>query len=126
MFSSLRSFLDWETEPSATPPLIAVAGVRIPADGTPPHLIPLTTISDPGAKTDFLFRVPDLRSHWKTKDGRSFRDLHRLNLQQDDNIHLSRYLRQKQDLQKVLMVGSSMTPDKQQLLHLRQRYLCPE
>ncbi|KAK7986941.1 hypothetical protein PG988_001929 [Apiospora saccharicola] len=77
-------------------------------------------------KYDFLFHVPDLRSHWKTKYGWKFCDLYRLNLLQDENTDLSRYLHQKQDLQKLLMISSSKTPDEQQFLHLKQRYLCPE
>jgi hypothetical protein len=69
-FALIWSFLGWREELSPSPPLVAITGVRIPADGTPAHLIPLNTISasgDPG-RIPFPYSSPS--------------PLHRLDLQQ--------------------------------------------
>ncbi len=66
-----------------SPPPITITGVRIPADGTPVHLLSLTTISTTsvsGATGSFLLHVPDLRQYWKTERAWGYRDIRRLDL----------------------------------------------
>ncbi|PKK46983.1 hypothetical protein CI102_7911, partial [Trichoderma harzianum] len=85
MFASMWSFLGWkEEEPviQSYPP-VTIVGARIPADGTPAHLLPLTTISDSSAPDSFLLHVPDLRSYWMSEQAWRLRDLHRFHLQKD-------------------------------------------
>ncbi|KAK3933743.1 hypothetical protein QBC46DRAFT_275181 [Diplogelasinospora grovesii] len=98
MLASIWPFLGWREEPSPSPPPVTVTGVRIPADGTPAHLLSLTTISDSRATDSFLFHVPDLRRHWNTEKAWEYRDLHRLDLQQDYHIQRSHHLQQRHDL----------------------------
>ena len=123
MLASIRSFLRGrEDTPSPSPPPVTVTGVRIPADGTPAHFLPLTTTSDCGETTfGFLFHAPDLRRYWSTERAWEFRDIQRLDLLQDDHIPRSHHLRQKRDLRRLLY--SFGQPNRQELLHLRQRYL---
>ncbi|KAK3937268.1 hypothetical protein QBC46DRAFT_416608 [Diplogelasinospora grovesii] len=121
MLASIWSFLGQREEPLPSPPPVTITGVRIPADSTPAHLLPLTTISDSGGTDSFLFHVPDPRSYWDFRKAWEYRDLHRLDLQQDDHIQRSHHLRQKHDLQKLLR--SPQHHNRKQLLHLRQRYL---
>lgn len=83
MFDSIWSFLGWQTAPAQlTPPPVTITGVRFPADGTSAHLLPLTTTSVSGNVDCFLFHVPDLRQYWKTDKAWSYRDLQRIELQQ--------------------------------------------
>lgn len=122
MLASIWSFLGWKGEPPPpSPPPVTITGVRIPVDGTPAHLVSLTTISDDKSTDSFLFHVPDLRSYWNVEAAWECRDLHRLVLQQDDHIQQSHHLRQQNDLQRVLRSPQQHTS--KQLLHLRQRYL---
>lgn len=82
MLASIWSFLGWKEEPQLTPPPVTITGVRIPADGTPAHLLSLTTTSASGNVDSFLFHVPDLRQFWKTEQAWRYRDLQRLELEQ--------------------------------------------
>src|SRR6266480_3744940 len=115
MLASIWSFLGRKEEPSPSPSPVTITGVRIPADGTPAHLLSLTTISDSRSMDAFLFHVPDLRHYWNTELAWDSRDLHRLDLQQHDHIERAHYLRQKHHLQQLLRSRQ----DRQQLLHLR-------
>lgn len=121
MLASVWSFLGRREEPSPSPPPVTVTGVRIPADGTPAHLLSLTTISDNTATDSFLVHVPDLRPYWDSSIAWKRRDLQRLDLQPDAHIQPSHHLRLKHDLKRLLRHYSSLT--RQQLFHLRQRYL---
>ena len=124
MLTFIRSSLGWKEKPAPTPPPpVAITGVRIPADGTPAHLLSLTTTSAsevPG--TDgFLFHIPDVRQSWKMKQAWEFRDIQRFDLLQDAHIPLAHHFRQKRDLQRLLVSPQPRT-DREQI-HLRQRYL---
>ena len=120
MLPSIWSFLGWKEEPSPSPPPVTITGVRIPADGTPAHLLSLTTISDSRATDSFLFHVPDLRRYWHTERAWDYRDLHRLDLLEYHHVQQQRHvplehLRQMLSLQRQ--------HNHQQQHHLRQRYL---
>jgi hypothetical protein len=82
MFASIWSFLGWKEEPELTPPPVTITGVRLPADGSPAHLLSLTTTSVSDNVDIFLFHVPDLRQYWKTEKAWDYRDLQRFELQQ--------------------------------------------
>ncbi|KAL7937619.1 hypothetical protein V8C35DRAFT_184504 [Trichoderma chlorosporum] len=128
MFTSMWSLFGQRDEPPQPPPPppppVTFVGVRIPVDGSPAHLLPLTTISDSSATSAFLLHVPDLRSYWTSEDAWRLRDLHRLDLLQENHIPLSHHLRQKDDLQEVLRNFGRLSREK--LLHLRQRYTAPQ
>jgi hypothetical protein len=121
MLASIWSFLGWKEESSPDPPPVTITGVRIPADGTPAHLLSLTTIGDPRATDGFLFHVPDLRHYWNTEGGWRRRDLLRLDLQRDRHVSQLQYLQQNRHLKELL--SPWWQQNRQQLLHLRQRYL---
>ena len=122
MLASIRSILGWKEQPSViSPPSVTITGVRIPADGSPAHLLSLTTINNTKGTDSFLYHVPDLRSYWKTEQAWECKDIRRLDLQQDHHVPQHHYLQQKHDLQRLLQSYSYHTPQK--LLHLRQRYL---
>jgi hypothetical protein len=59
MFASIKSSLGWKEAPEAS--TVTILGVRVPADGTPAHLLHLTTTNDCGGGLDFLPRVPYTR-----------------------------------------------------------------
>jgi hypothetical protein len=120
MLSLIWSFFGWEEKPSPIPPPVTITGVRIPADGTSPHLLSLTTTSVPHPAGSFLFHVPDLRLYWSTKQDWQLCDLKRLDLLQDEHYPRSHHLRQKNDLERLLLPRQLTN---QQLLHLRQRHL---
>jgi hypothetical protein len=121
MFAPIWSFLGWKEELPPSPPPVTITGVRIPADGTPAHLIPLTTISASGATDEFLFHIPDLRHYWNTDRAWEYRDLHRLDLQQDHHVPQQHFLQQKHHLQQLLRIPQRF--NRQQRFHLQQRYL---
>jgi hypothetical protein len=121
MLAPLWSFLGWKKELPPSPPSVTVTGVRIPADGTPAHLVSLTTISALGAMDQFLFHIPDVRHYWNTDLAWECRDLHRLDLQQDHRIPQQHFLQQKHHLQQLLSTPHRF--NSQQHTHLRQRYL---
>ncbi|KAF2450535.1 hypothetical protein P171DRAFT_468824 [Karstenula rhodostoma CBS 690.94] len=83
MFSSISSFVKELLPQIPEAPSVTVTAARIPADGTPPHLVRLSTRSAGDDATDsFLFRIPDTRKYWITEEGSQFRDIHRLELQE--------------------------------------------
>lgn len=43
--------------------------LRIPADGTPPHLVQLNTIETRDNVDCFLFHIPDFRPYWGEREG---------------------------------------------------------
>jgi hypothetical protein len=111
MFALIWSFFIWKEEPLPSPPPVTITGVRIPADGTPAHLLSLTTTSESGATDSFLFHVPDLRQYWNTVRAWDYRDLHRLDLQQQHHLQ-QKHLQQQHHFQ--------------QRLHLLQRLHLPQ
>ena len=121
MFASIWSLLGWKEEPRPGPPPVTITGVRIPADGTPAHLLSLTTIGDPKATDSFLFHVPDLRRYWNTEQAWRRRDLLRLDLLQHDDIPRSHHLQQNHDLKQLLRPWQHHS--REQLFRLKQRYL---
>ncbi|KAK7186243.1 uncharacterized protein CC84DRAFT_1221420 [Paraphaeosphaeria sporulosa] len=83
MFSSISSFVKELLPQIPEAPRVTITAARIAADGTPPHLVRLSTRSAGDDATDsFLFRIPDVRKYWVTEDGSQFRDIHRLELQE--------------------------------------------
>ena len=66
MFAAIHSILGWKKEkevPVPSPPSVTITGVRIPADGTPAHLLSLTTTTDAEQGTDgFLSHIPTCAS----------------------------------------------------------------
>ncbi|PVH91585.1 hypothetical protein DM02DRAFT_704116 [Periconia macrospinosa] len=120
MLASLWSFFASERELPPTPPSVKIIGVRIPADGSPAHLLSLTTIGDSRAADGFLFHVPDLRAYWNTELSWRYRDILRLDLLEHDDIPRSHHLRQRHDLKNLLL---SQPKSHEQLFRLRQRYL---
>jgi hypothetical protein len=93
MFASIKLLLGWEEPPAPSP--VTILGVRIPAYGTPAHILPLTTTNDCGFLT-FLHRVPDTRRYWPGKESWAYRDLNRLDCQLDETIARSRHLQRKE------------------------------
>ncbi|KAH8820210.1 hypothetical protein F5884DRAFT_39867 [Xylogone sp. PMI_703] len=123
MLTSIWSFLGWKEKPSLSPPPVTVTGVRIPADGTPAHLLSLTTITDSRARDEILFHVPDLHQYWKTEKAWEYRDPQRLDLSQGEYVPLSQYLRQRHDLKRLLNSSPFEYINRKQMFHLQQRYL---
>lgn len=122
MLASVWSFFGLAEEPNPPPP-VTVTGVRIPADGTPAHLLSLTTISDTKATDSFLFHVPDLRRYWNSGEAWEYRDLLRLDLHQ--HFIPSYHRQQNLDVQRLLLT-LPVRPTRQQLLHFRQRHRLPQ
>ena len=112
------------SSPPAKPRPVTVTGVRIPANGTRPHLLSLITTSDCGLRGHFLFHIPNLRQYWNSANGWRFHDVQRLRLQQDHRVERSHSLRLQHDLQKILRLG--LPQNDEQLLLLRQRYYIEE
>lgn len=96
------SLLGWKEDSLLKPQPVTVTVARIPADGTPPHLLSLSTISDSKATDSFLFHVPDLHPDWGTEQAYEYRDIQRIDLLRDSQISLSLLLQQKHDLQSLL------------------------
>jgi hypothetical protein len=121
MFALIKSSLGWKEAPA--PPPVTILGVRIPVDGTPAHLLHLTTTNDCGLLT-FLHRVPDTRRYWPGKESWAYRDLNRLDCQLDEKVARSRHLQQKEhNDQEVDMRRYSSTAEQGQVLRQRQRQL---
>lgn len=124
MLRALWSSIGWKEEqvPSRPPAIpVIITGVRIPADGTPAHLLPLTTIEDPSTGTDgFLVHVPDVRAYWASPDAWRRRDIHRLDLQKDHNVPLSHHARLKKDVRKLLLPTLHRL-NQEEMFRLRQR-----
>jgi hypothetical protein len=70
-------------------------GVRIPANGTPAHLLSLTTTNDCGL-LPFLHRVPDTHRYWPGEESWAYRDLNRLDCQLNEKVATLRHLQQKE------------------------------
>jgi hypothetical protein len=124
MFNTIYSLFGWNEDPVPSPPSVTITGVRIPADGTPAHLLSLTTTSDPNSGTDgFLFHTPDVRRYWTLEQAWRRRDIQRIDLHtyHPQPYYLQPYyLHQKDHLRRLLR--SMYTHSPLQLLHLRQRY----
>lgn len=122
MAGLVRSLLGWreESEPPLCPPAAIITGLRIPADGSRAHLLPLSTIGDSSATDSFLIHVPDLRPYWKIDKAWELRDIHKLTLQQHDKVEAAHYSRLLYDIRKLLIFRGL---GRQEQLHLRQRYL---
>lgn len=78
--SSLLSRLSGNT-PSG-PPSVTTRVLRVPADGSAPHILLLHTIdiSNDGNVDRFLFHVPDTRAFWGQDEGWRYRDVARFDL----------------------------------------------
>ena len=78
MASILSNVQNWLTgtkrEPSVCRPCLQV--LRIPADGSPRHLLRINTIHTISERNidSFLRDIPDFRSFWGSKDGLHWRD----------------------------------------------------
>ena len=62
-------------------PIIRQVGLqilRIPADGSSPHLVQLNTIESNDNVDCFLRHIPDLRPYWGTEEGFRWRDMARM------------------------------------------------
>jgi hypothetical protein len=130
MFASIWSSLGWGKEPSPSPPPVTITAVRIPADGSPAHLLSLTTISTASttkSTDEFLFHVPDLRQYWNTEQGWKRRDLHRLDIQQQHSLQQEDYLQQQLQLWKKFyyQLRSGVLNSEQQR-HVRQQLFLPQ
>jgi hypothetical protein len=73
IFSWLSS---WFPDPNS-PPSATIYVLRIPADDSPPHILPLQTIANsPTENVDCCFdNIPDLRSFWGSGEGWQWRDV---------------------------------------------------
>ncbi|CAI6332713.1 unnamed protein product [Periconia digitata] len=81
MSENILSLFGWEKKQLPSPPSTSITGVRIPADGTPAHLVKLPTISTEttsDATDSFLFHVPDLREYWGTTQAWLYRDIEKI------------------------------------------------
>ncbi|KAK0649865.1 hypothetical protein B0T16DRAFT_410804 [Cercophora newfieldiana] len=125
MFTAISNLLGGRPPPAVPdPPPVTVTGVRIPANGSAPHLVPLTTTPEIKSGTDkFLCHTPDLR-HYCGEKGWDLRERIRLDLLRDRSVPLSLHLQQQAALRQVLMSGATI--DKDTSLHLRQRFLGPQ
>ncbi|KAL8699564.1 MAG: hypothetical protein Q9201_005931, partial [Fulgogasparrea decipioides] len=52
--------------------------LRIPASGSPPHLLRLNTIETDDNVDCFLLHIPDFRPYWGSREGFRWRDIARL------------------------------------------------
>jgi len=126
MFAAISSLFGGKAQSAVpNPPPTTVIGVRIPVDGSPPHLLPLTTTPTAGiGRDDFLFHVPNLHQHWKSDLAWDFRDVIRLDILPDAHIPRSMHLQQQDDLRRVLYgTGAIFCMSEREHLHLRQRHL---
>lgn len=64
------------------PPSVRIRVLRVPADGSAPHILPFHTvdISKDGNVDSFLSHVPDTRAFWGQDDGWKNRDVVRFDL----------------------------------------------
>lgn len=60
-------------------PSVTIRVLRVPADGSTPHILPLQTIKiyAEGNVDCFLFHIPDMRGFWGTGEAWKWRDLAR-------------------------------------------------
>jgi hypothetical protein len=92
--------LCWPETPPAppSPPSIALTCVRIPANGSPPHLVRLKTINESHMTNTLLYRIPDLRSFWRPEHAWERQEVQRLDIQLARRVAACRYLQQKERL----------------------------
>ncbi|KAK0616547.1 hypothetical protein B0T14DRAFT_568141 [Immersiella caudata] len=96
------------SQQAPTPPPVTVTGVRIPVDGSPAHLLPLTTTPSI-EKVDRAWRL---------------RDKVRLDFLPDQHVPRSMHLEQQAVLRRALLGLPPM--DEREGLHVRQRYCSPK
>jgi hypothetical protein len=121
MFDSIKSSLGWKEAPEASP--VSILGVRIPADGTPAHLLHLTTTNDCGGGLSFLHRVPDTRRYWPGKESWAYRDLNRLDCQLNETVTRMRHLQQKDHSDQEAAMRKNSSTNEQLEVSQRQRQL---
>jgi hypothetical protein len=121
----LLKWLCWPETPPAppSPPSIALTCVRIPANGSPPHLVRLKTINEPHMTNTFLHRIPDLRSFWRPEHAWERQEVQRLDIQLARRVAACRYLQQKERLRQEfeLLKYQPFTSLDTALCHFRQR-----
>jgi hypothetical protein len=122
----LPRLCDWLSRrgtPPPSPPSITLTCVRIPANGSPPHLVRLKTINEPQMTNTFLHRIPDLLLFWRPEIAWKWQDAQRLDIQLASRVAASRYLQQKerprQELELIKYQRS--TSFDTAICHLRQR-----
>jgi hypothetical protein len=106
--------------PAPSPVTILVA--RIPADGTPAHLLHLTTTNDCG-DLDFLHRVPDTRRYWPGEESWAYRDLNRLDCQLNEKVARLRHLQQKEHSDQEVDIEQYSSSKERCKAQQRQRQL---
>lgn len=77
MTNLLSTMLSWFSNP--TPPSVTTRVLRVPADGSTPHILPLHTIdiTNDGNVDVFLCHIPDTRAFWDSAEGWTYRDVAR-------------------------------------------------
>jgi hypothetical protein len=124
--------LGWTEESTLGPTPVTITGIRIPADGSPAHLLSLTTINTAGTAGGmdldyFLLHIPDLREYWTPEHAWESRNLHRLDLHQENSSQRERYLEQQIELWKhYYLQRSTGRLSYEQLLRHRQQLYCPQ
>jgi hypothetical protein len=76
MIDYLRSLLTGQPPPAPLPLPVTITGIRFPADGSKPHLLPLTTTTHTvkdGSDAPWG-HIPDFRDFWLTPQGWLWRD----------------------------------------------------
>ncbi|KAL8735490.1 MAG: hypothetical protein Q9181_002780 [Wetmoreana brouardii] len=75
--SSAYKSLKWITgEPIVRETAVQV--LKIPASGSPPHLLHLPTLETTDNVDSFLLHIPDFRPYWGNREGFHWRDIVRL------------------------------------------------
>ncbi|KAI0922223.1 hypothetical protein AcW1_004018 [Taiwanofungus camphoratus] len=87
MFSWLFGWLN----PRKMVPSVTIRCIRVPADGSPPHMIVLNTIDiyDEGNVDSFLFHIPDVRAFWGSKTSWRYRDLAMITIENQPSTTLN-------------------------------------
>jgi hypothetical protein len=85
MIAFLSCLLSWSPN---RPPSVIIRVLRVPADGSAPHILPIQTIdaSAEGNVDSFLSQVPDLRSFWGTGEGWRWRDMAQCEITDQDSV----------------------------------------
>ena len=81
--ATLSSLLSWFSgDTPSGPPSVTTRVLRVPADGSTPHILPLQTIeiSNDGNTDCFLCHVLDTRAFWGQNEGWLYRDVARFDL----------------------------------------------
>ncbi|KAI0103351.1 hypothetical protein GGR51DRAFT_254038 [Nemania sp. FL0031] len=87
MWSYLRTLVSGPPPPPPT--LVTIWGIRFPADGSVPHLLPLPTTTD-GVINEFdafWGHIPDMRGFWRTRRGWEWRDVETFRLENQPLAH---------------------------------------